>query len=63
MNNRLNKTPKFATTSYVYAGSRLISTETGLGTTYVTRGSSWEYASNDRRQRECHVAEGLYGIW
>ncbi len=28
--------PSVSTTSYVYAGSRLISTETGSGTTYVT---------------------------
>lgn len=31
-----NGLPTVATTSYVYAGSRLISTETSSGTTYVT---------------------------
>ena len=34
--NGRNGLPTVATTSYVYAGSRLISTETGSGTTYVT---------------------------
>ena len=32
----MNMTATLATTSYVYAGSRLISTETDSGTTYVT---------------------------